>query len=61
MAPRGEARGAILRELVKGSRNGALLYGLCGEDRRAQLKEAIKALEDECLIVRNKGGYALPD
>ena len=55
-----EARGAILRELAKGVQSKKCLSRLCGDDRRMQLETALIALLAEQLIVRNRGGYALP-
>ncbi len=56
-----EARGAILRELAKGAQSEKRLSGLCGDTRRMQFETALAALLSEQLIVRSKGGYALPD
>lgn len=54
-----EARGAILKELVKGVRSKARLTGLLGDDRREQLGIALDALTAEGLIARSRSGYAL--
>lgn len=54
-----EARGAIVKELAKGSRAKARLTELLGGDRREQLVAALDALCTDELIVRNKSGYVL--
>lgn len=55
-----EARGALLKELTRGSRAEVRLLGLLGDDRRTQLKEALAALTRERLVRRVQAGrYAL--
>lgn len=55
-----EARGAILRELSKGARTEARLAGLLGDDRKEQLRLALKILEREGLIRKGSKGFSLP-
>ena len=45
-----EARGAILREFTKGTTSHARLVVLLGPSRKAQMKEALKALKKEGLV-----------
>lgn len=54
-----QARGAILRELAKGQAAQARLTGLLGEDRRAQLMDALAALVKEKMITKRGARYAL--
>jgi A/G-specific adenine glycosylase len=55
-----EARGAILRALAQGGAAApAKLTGLLGSDRRAQMRQALRALWAEKLIEKRETGYAL--
>ncbi|MBU6323772.1 hypothetical protein KGQ55_03740, partial [Patescibacteria group bacterium] len=54
-----EARGAILRELAKGSRSAGELGGLFGAARRAQVRGALAALHAEGLVKRRGARYGL--
>ncbi len=56
-----EARGAILRELARGSATGVRLTGLLGPLRRAQVARALDALCAEGLIRAQRSRYALAD
>jgi A/G-specific adenine glycosylase len=56
-----EVRGAILRELAKGSAPRARLYKLFGKDREEQVTQALGALSKEGMLVYAKGRYALAD
>lgn len=55
-----EARGAILKALVQGSRSSSLLIDLFGAERRGQMKRQLSALTKEGLIVLGKGTFHLP-
>jgi A/G-specific adenine glycosylase len=54
-----EARGALLRELSKGSRNEARLLGLLGDDRTEQLASALNALRTEGLVRKRGTRYRI--
>jgi A/G-specific adenine glycosylase len=56
-----EARGAVLRELVKGRASSSRLALLLGAVRKEQMKSALTALAEEGLIVRKKGFFSLKD
>lgn len=56
-----EARGAILRTLAEKKTSSADLITLFGASRRAQVREALKALCAEGLILSQKGRYSLAD
>ena len=47
-----EARGAILRELARGSATYARLCNVLGTDRRGQAREALRALITEELVTK---------
>lgn len=55
-----EARGAILRELAKGSRNTVRLEALVGDDRMPQMQKQLQKLLAEGLIQKRGKGFALP-
>jgi A/G-specific adenine glycosylase len=55
-----QARGAILKELVKGLKTRERLLGLLGDDRRPQLAAALAALRTEGLIEKRGRAFALP-
>jgi A/G-specific adenine glycosylase len=55
-----EVRGAILRELVKGSRIEAHLARIFGTDRIPQVHQALQALSAEGLIQKRGKAFALP-
>lgn len=55
-----EARGAILKELARGSAAEPRLLGLLGDDRRPQLKSALAALLSEHLIQKRGKAFTLP-
>ncbi len=55
-----EARGAILKALVKGSRKGEFLEGLLGPSRRPQMKSQLASLTKEGLIELTRGQFRLP-
>ena len=55
-----EARGAILRELARGSRSAARLAGLLGDGRTLQLRAALEALISEQLIQKRGRVFTLP-
>ncbi len=54
-----EARGAILKELAKGSQTEARLLGLLGDDRRDQLAVALSKLKEEGFIVKVQRNWRL--
>jgi A/G-specific adenine glycosylase len=54
-----EARGAILRELAKGSQSKTRLIGLLGVDRTTQLRTALDALFAESLIQKRGRVFTL--
>lgn len=54
-----EARGAVVRELSKGPVTRAVLEGLLGLERRAQLRSAIEALSFEGMIELKQRRYRL--
>ena len=54
-----EARGAILRELSQGATSSTRLTNLLGDARRAQMREALRALFTEGLIKKEGANYAL--
>lgn len=56
-----EARGAVLRELSKGTLPRVRLSGLLGVSRRAQTIRALKALQSEGLVRAKKGKFSLAD
>jgi A/G-specific adenine glycosylase len=56
-----EARGVILRTLVRGKAPSADLIELLGSKRRAQMREALHQLFSEQLIEREAGMYKLAD
>jgi len=56
-----EARGAILRHLALGAAPATDLVEILGAERRAQVREALRALFAEGLIKQEAGGYALAD
>ncbi len=56
-----EARGAILRELSQGATSSTRLANLLGDTRRAQMREALRALFTEGLIKKEGSNYALAD
>lgn len=55
-----EARGAILKALVKGPRASSFLVEVLGPARRAQAKEVIASLVQEGMIELSKGKFRLP-
>lgn len=55
-----EARGAILRELTKGSRSERQVSGLLGPARSEQVLRALGALCVEGLVQNKTGRYTLP-
>lgn len=55
-----EARGAILKALVKGPRDSKLLVEVLGPSRRAQAKEVIASLVHEGMIELSRGKFRLP-
>jgi len=55
-----EARGAILKELAKGSATKVRLLGLLGEDRRDQLALALEGLLTEGMLARKGAHFRLP-
>lgn len=56
-----EARGALLRELARGTASSARLTELCGASRRPQLHTALRALRAEGLVEKVDGNYALAE
>lgn len=56
-----EARGAILRELTKGSASPTQLTALLGDARRAQMRTALRALWAEGLLEKVHTNYMLAD
>jgi A/G-specific adenine glycosylase len=56
-----EARGALLRELARGTASHTRLTGLCGAPRRSQLRTALRALRAEGLVEKVDGNYALAE
>ncbi len=54
-----EARGAILKELAKGSASKKRLLGLLGDDRVGQLTRALEALTQEGFIVKEGSAFGL--
>jgi len=55
-----EARGAILRELAKGSRSKKQIAELLGSGRSEQMLRALAALRADGLVRTGRGRYALP-
>lgn len=55
-----EARGALLRDLARGSRSEARLVGLLGTERKSQLQLALQALLAEGLIQKRGRVFTLP-
>jgi A/G-specific adenine glycosylase len=55
-----EARGAILKELVRGKTGKGRLLGLLGEYRKDQLDLQLTKLEKEGMIKKSRNTYALP-
>lgn len=55
-----EARGAILRELIKGPQSPQKLYALFDRDRREQVKEALATLVRDGMLRRSGTTYRLP-
>ncbi|MGE5541165.1 MAG: A/G-specific adenine glycosylase [Bacillota bacterium] len=55
-----QARGAILKELVKGRSSKARLVGLFGDDRKLQLEEQLAKLVDEGMVQKRGISYTLP-
>lgn len=55
-----EARGAILKELAKGSASKKRLLGILGDDRTAQLSAQLDALRREEMVVKKGARYQLP-
>lgn len=55
-----EVRGAILRELAKGSRTETALTNLFSKDRMSQVQQALQALTVEGLIQKRGKAFALP-
>jgi A/G-specific adenine glycosylase len=56
-----EARGVVLRELSKGAAPFSKLIGQFGATRRAQMRQALKALESEDMIAKSGKNYSLPE
>ena len=56
-----EARGALLKELARGSSPSPRLLGLLGDDRRDQLKTALAALVREGFVTETRGRYTLAE
>ncbi|HVW82472.1 MAG TPA: A/G-specific adenine glycosylase [Candidatus Paceibacterota bacterium] len=55
-----QARGAILKELARGSAAEPRVLGLLGDNRRAQLASALTALQKEGLIQKRGKVFTLP-
>lgn len=55
-----EARGAVLRELAKRAADAKRLTGLLGDDRTAQMQEAVTKLLAEGLIQKRGKVFTLP-
>ena len=55
-----EARGALLRELAKGSAGERRLTGLLGDDRRGQLAAQLEKLDAEGLVQKKGSRFSLP-
>jgi A/G-specific adenine glycosylase len=55
-----QARGAILKALVRGSRDGVFLADLLGPTRRPQLHSQLASLTKEGLIELHRGKFRLP-
>jgi len=55
-----EARGAILKELAKGTATQKRLLGLLGDDRTDQLEQALGKLQKEGMVTRTRSNFALP-
>lgn len=55
-----EARGALLKALVKGPRDSKFLVEILGPSRRAQVKEMLASLTHEGMIELSKGKFRLP-
>jgi A/G-specific adenine glycosylase len=56
-----EARGALLKALVRGPKEPALLIDLFGASRRDQLKSALSRMTKEGMIMLSKGKFQLPE
>lgn len=55
-----EARGAILKCLVRGPRSSTFLVGILGDDREVQVKSQLASLVKEGLIELYRGKFRLP-
>jgi len=55
-----QARGMILKALVKGGRSGEFLVDLLGTKRRMQMKSQIAILTKEGMVELSKGKFRLP-
>ena len=55
-----EARGAILKCLVRGPKAARFLVGILGDDREIQVKSQLASLTKEGLIELRKGKFQLP-
>ena len=55
-----EARGALLKELSKGSKTAKRLQGLLGDDRRVDIEKQLAALIREGMVLKTGPSYRLP-
>lgn len=55
-----QARGAILKELAKGTTSNARLVGVLGDDRKEQVELQLEKLLREGMIAKKGNSYALP-
>lgn len=55
-----QARGAILKALAKGSRDGAFLADVLGASRRGQMRAQLASLTKEGMIELSRGKFRLP-
>ncbi|MDB5195607.1 MAG: A/G-specific adenine glycosylase [Parcubacteria group bacterium] len=55
-----QARGAIVKELAKGTATKPRLLGLLGDDRKDQLALQLTKLEKEGMVKKARNSYALP-
>jgi A/G-specific adenine glycosylase len=55
-----EARGAILKDLAKGSQTKIRLVGLLGDDRKSQLERQLTKLSEEGFIEKHGRLFSLP-
>jgi A/G-specific adenine glycosylase len=56
-----QARGALLKALLKGPKRAASLMGILGEERKEQVERGLAALLTEGMVISRGGRFHLPD